>query len=217
MPARHVSRKPRLFRTWRADKSPGHNAFIWEAGRATSAAPPFFKRILIGDPGLQEEFVDGALGCNNPIMPLIEEAGREFDQNCKVSCIVSIGTGKPSVSQFKKPGRIERMLPASIDLVKAVAKLATSSEGDASAMETRYKNCPSLYHRLNVEEGLEEVSLEEWEKLPEVKTHTLAYLEREEVNQKINTIVNSLLGRPARLYKLKELGVSFSDCIVYCS
>jgi predicted acylesterase/phospholipase RssA len=161
MPAQHVSKKPRLFRTWKADQYQGHNAFIWEAGRATSAAPPFFKRILNGDSGLEEEFVDGALGCNNPVQPLLEEAVREFGPDREVSCIVSIGTGKPKVSQFKKPGHIERMLPASVDLVKVVAKLATSSESDASVMEARYQNCPGLYHRLNVEMGLEEVSLEE--------------------------------------------------------
>jgi hypothetical protein len=114
MPARHVNRKPRLFRTWKSDKSPGYNALIWEAGRATSAAPPFFKRILIGNPGLQEEFIDGALGCNNPVLSLVEEARREFEPNTKVGCIVSIGTGKPKVAEFKKPGHIQRMLPAAM-------------------------------------------------------------------------------------------------------
>jgi hypothetical protein len=207
MPARHVNRKPRLFRTWKSDKSPGYNALIWEAGRATSAAPPFFKRILIGNPGLQEEFIDGALGCNNPVLSLVEEARREFEPNTKVGCIVSIGTGKPKVAEFKKPGHIQRMLPASVELVKTVAKLATSSESDASVVEARYQNCPGLYHRLNVETGLEEISLEEWEKLAEVKTQTLAYLETGDANRRIDKIVDSLLGKPTHKYPLGGIGI----------
>ncbi|TVY57821.1 Calcium-independent phospholipase A2-gamma [Lachnellula suecica] len=194
MPTKNVSRKPRLFRTWRADKSPGHNARIWEAGRATSAAPPFLR-----------EFIDGAVGCNNPILSLIEEARQEFDPNSEVGSIISIGTGKPKVSAIRKSGHIQRMLPASVDLVKAVAKLATSSEGDAVVAEARYRNCPGLYHRLNVDVGLEEVSLEEWKKLAEVKTQTLAYMDSGDISQRIDTIVDSLLGNSVHTYLLSEL------------
>jgi len=39
---------------------------IWEAARATSAAPMFFKSITIGQAGMTEEFIDGGLGANNP-------------------------------------------------------------------------------------------------------------------------------------------------------
>jgi hypothetical protein len=48
--AKHVNREPRLFRIQLADKNPDYNCTIWEAGRATSASPRFFKRIRIGDP-----------------------------------------------------------------------------------------------------------------------------------------------------------------------
>jgi hypothetical protein len=104
MPAMHISRKPRLFRTY-LGYNPGYNAAkIWEAARATSAAPRVFERILIGDVGLQEEFIDGAMGCNNPVQILVEEAGHEFDGEDKVACIVSIGTGKRRVTAVDKPG-----------------------------------------------------------------------------------------------------------------
>jgi len=36
---------------------------IWQAARATSAAPTFFKRIKIGR---KQEYIDGGMGCNNP-------------------------------------------------------------------------------------------------------------------------------------------------------
>src|SRR5205823_479285 len=132
----------------------GYNCKIWEAGRATSAAPTFFKRIFIGEAGLQEEFIDAGLGCNNPVKYLIEEAQREFGPMREVSCIVSIGTGKPKVAGFGAPRLFQRTLPT--NLIKVLVSMATDSEDEAKRMGNRYRNCPGLYHRLNVERGLEE-------------------------------------------------------------
>lgn len=194
-----------MFRTWSADKNPGYNRSIWEAGRATSAAPRFFKRIHIGDPGLQEEFIDAGLGCNNPVRYLIEEAGKEFGPERTVSCVVSIGTGKPKVAGFAAPGLFQRALPS--DLIRVLASIATDTEAEASAMKIRFQNCPGLYHRLNVERGLEEISLEEWEKLGEVKTHTSAYLANNTVSEEIDVIADALLGKPQHRYPLGQLGI----------
>jgi predicted acylesterase/phospholipase RssA len=36
---------------------------IWQAARATSAAPTYFERLTVGD----DQFVDGGLGYNNPV------------------------------------------------------------------------------------------------------------------------------------------------------
>lgn len=204
VPALHVNKEPKLFRTWSADKNPGYNCTIWEAGRATSAAPTFFKRIYIGNPGMQEEFVDAGIGCNNPVQYLIQEAQREFGPNREVACIVSIGTGKPKVAGFKAPARFQRVLP--LDLIKVLTAISTDSEAVASVMEARYQYCSGLYHRLNVERGLEEVSLEEWEKLGEVTTHTTEYLRGEKISQRLDEIVEALLGKPAKTFLLGKLG-----------
>ena len=66
-----------LFRTYNIE-SPNDNIRIWEAARATSAAPTLFKRISIGPKGAEEEFLDGGMGCNNPVLRLIEEAEEAF-------------------------------------------------------------------------------------------------------------------------------------------
>ncbi|KAM3066473.1 hypothetical protein ACMFMG_012057 [Clarireedia jacksonii] len=203
VPAIHINKQPRLFRTWSADKNPGYNCTIWEAARATSAAPRFFKRIDIGDPGLQEEFIDAGIGCNNPVRYLVEEAGKEFGPERMVSCIVSIGTGKPKVAGFKAPGLFQRVLP--LELIQVLADMVTDTEAEASAMEARFQNCPGLYHRLNVERGLEEVSLEEWEKLGEVKQHTMAYLSDNAVSRRIDVIVDALVGKSQQVYPLGQL------------
>ncbi len=84
-------------------KSKEYNCRIWEAARATSAAPTFFKRIEIGPSGSGIEYVDAGLGCNNPIKQVIEEAVRVFGEDSEVACIVSIGAGQ--VTPDRTPSR----------------------------------------------------------------------------------------------------------------
>ncbi len=203
VPARQVNSSPRLFRSY-VSRSPSFNPKIWEAARATSAAPSFFKRIAIGEPGVEEEFVDGAIGYNNPVQLAIQEAIENSDPDERVSCIVSIGTGKARLAGFKKPGLLQRVVP--VDLIKTLAAMATSSETASKILAERYRNCPELYHRLNVETGLSAIALGEWEKLSEVKTHTVAYLEAPQINREIDVIVRTLLGRAAHSYQLGSLG-----------
>lgn len=84
--------------------------------------------------------------------------------------------------------------------------MATDSEAEAMELRERYRNCPGLYHRLNVDQGLENVSLEEWEELGEVKTHTMAYLTGDDVSREVDEIVNALVGKPPRTFTLGQLG-----------
>jgi predicted acylesterase/phospholipase RssA len=57
-----------LFRTYNTRDHPAADCAIWQAGRATNAAPKFLKPIKIGNPGIEETFVDGGMGQNNPLM-----------------------------------------------------------------------------------------------------------------------------------------------------
>src|SRR5882672_7382832 len=68
------ARIPRLFRTYKTPEFQSPNCTIWEAARATSATPTFFKRIVIDG----EPFVDGGMGRNNPINQVLEEAELMF-------------------------------------------------------------------------------------------------------------------------------------------
>src|SRR5262245_404063 len=64
---------------------------LFEAARATSAAPTYFKSITIQE----RKLVDGGLVANNPIELAYFEARKLFPgDNIKV--IVSIGTGSPT-------------------------------------------------------------------------------------------------------------------------
>src|SRR5438046_1431206 len=70
---------------------------IWEACRATSAAPTFFRSAYIrdvGPGGRTLHFVDAGLGFNNPTEEVIDEAHQLWPGK-PIGCILSIGTGKP--------------------------------------------------------------------------------------------------------------------------
>lgn len=75
---------------------------IWEACRATSAASSFSDSIAIGR--YKEEFVDGATGANSPVWEVWNQAQLIWEPEPlegRVQCLVSIGTGTPSLKPFR--------------------------------------------------------------------------------------------------------------------
>ena len=66
-----------------------------------TAASSFFDPTTIGDFG--EGFVDGAIGANNPVYEVWNEAQDIWPLGSleeRVQCLVSIGTGVPSLKPF---------------------------------------------------------------------------------------------------------------------
>src|SRR6266568_3989190 len=99
---------PVLLRTYQSHQT--HlDCKIWEAARATSAAPTFFKRIEIGN----KQLVDGGLGCNNPSRVVLDEAEAAFGGH-QIGCLVSIGTGQAEIINIKKPGFLQQILPTDV-------------------------------------------------------------------------------------------------------
>ncbi|KAF4946805.1 hypothetical protein FSARC_14115 [Fusarium sarcochroum] len=100
---------------------------IWEAARATSAAPTFFDSIEFSNGAT---FRDGALGQNNPIFELVNEVSQEFP-NREIATIVSLGTGVSSSIDLGK---------GLISVAKACSKIATDTEGKAEEFLKTYSN-----------------------------------------------------------------------------
>ena len=132
------------------------------------------------------------------------EAESVFGESRDVGCVVSIGTGRPKVNGFKKSLFWQRFLP--LDLIDALKKSITSSESIAEEMAANYRHFEKLHHRLNAEQGMEHIGLEEWKTLAEVRTHTKAYLSQRDVDQKIDEIVGALVGRQSPKYTLRQIG-----------
>ncbi|KAF7976534.1 hypothetical protein HWV62_6170 [Athelia sp. TMB] len=67
---------------------------VWEAARATSAAPHYFKPMVING----DKLVDGGLKANNPARELLLEVIDCYGIQRPIECFLTIGTGiKPNV------------------------------------------------------------------------------------------------------------------------
>jgi predicted acylesterase/phospholipase RssA len=139
----------------------------WEAARATSAAPTFFKPIEIGPN--REKWCDGGLQHNNPVRLLDREANDVFPHRRKI--IISIGTGTTPEKPMEK---------SVISLIKTIKSIATETEKTAALFQESKRNEITdghlQYYRFNVT-GLGGIGLEEWEKLGDIQSRTRTYLD----------------------------------------
>ncbi|KXH59138.1 phosphorylase superfamily protein, partial [Colletotrichum salicis] len=158
----NVDAPPTLFTTY--DKSTGFDGCpIWQVARATSAATTFFKPIRIGRDGV--EFVDAGFGYNNPCEVLIDEARRQFPSRPQLQ-VLSIGTGLGDVVSIGN---------TRMGIIRALKNMATSSKKVATRLDDQYA-ASGQYFRFNVAQGLQDVTLSDWEKSSTVSAHTRNYL-----------------------------------------
>ena len=186
-PAATVNRARRL-RTY--DPSTIGQCAIWDAARATSAAPYFFEAAEISfRPGVTERFVDGALGCNNPVLELYHEAKDTFpDQD--IDCIISIGTGSARHGSVPRPKKWETKVPTNI--INALKTIALSCERSHEQMLELFRDNPGAYRRFDVDASPEKIGLDEWKKLGEVQTRTIDYMEKPDVRRRMITAAKSI-------------------------
>jgi patatin-like phospholipase/acyl hydrolase len=183
---------PVLFRTYDSPHEPAAACTIWEAARATSAAPTFFKRIEIGTAPLAEAFIDGGLGRNNPTGILLEEAKILFPTQ-RVACVVSIGTGDMNPAAIPRPSMMQRVIPT--EVIHAIADIATDCEATNQDMLKRFADTRGVYFRFNVQQGMQNIKLGEWDRVAEVSAHTRQYMQQEDVVQQLGKVANVLKER----------------------
>lgn len=176
---------PVLFRTYQSHET-HTDCKIWEAARATSAAPTFFKRIEIGR---KQPFIDGGLGRNNPSQLVLDEAKALFGAR-QIGCLVSIGTGQAGVIGIKNPGLFQQIIPT--DVIEVLKAITMDCEATHEAMLGRFSNLPNTYFRLNVEQGMQAIEVSEWEKLSNVEAHTVQYMKKKEISEKLAVLVNAI-------------------------
>ena len=196
MPANSI-KYARRFRSYtvRSDATP--NCKIWEAARATTAAPTFFKRIAIGEPGqIKEQFLDAAVGCNNPTQEILNESRLVFGDNRPLGVLISLGTGQKTTPSLASSSVFRKMLPTKLgefaNLMRVLAKIATDSEKLADEMSRRLEKVPDVYFRFNTTHGAGEIALEEWKRMDEVQSLTLSYLQEPSVSNLVDTAVKRI-------------------------
>jgi hypothetical protein len=135
---------------------------------------------------MDEKFIDGAVRSNNPIDELWNEAqdvwGAPLDTQIK--CIISIGTGRPSVEPYGD---------SLFAVAESIRKIATDTESTAESFNQRHGTLydEGIYYRLNVDRGLERVGLDESSAMATIFGTTVEYLTSQVV--------------VSRLEKLKEM------------
>ncbi|KAF3358216.1 hypothetical protein VDGD_03089 [Verticillium dahliae] len=148
---------------------------LWEAARATSAAPMFFKRLEVNG----QTFVDGGLQANNPIGWLWNEVLQVFGPVRTTGCFLSIGTGTPlsqTLSTVNHP----------IDFTNGLASIATNSEMANILFRSLInafapRSMARKYWRFNVGDGLpdwvDEDGVGSWRLLAKVEESNVGELD----------------------------------------
>ncbi|EUC62220.1 patatin-like phospholipase [Rhizoctonia solani AG-3 Rhs1AP] len=191
---------PTHFRTFTAYEHVTPNCKIWEAVRATSADPKFFKRIKIQDTGVQVEYIDGGIGCNNPTDRVLKEADRIF-RGAHIACLISIGTGRGDVLKIPEPGLKENTIP--LGTLNVLEQIAMDCEATHNQMGLRFERFkrpdpdPGVYFRFNLDQVPEDAK--QWEQLGDIGQHTDAYLRLSHISQQVDAAAKAIRRREPRV------------------
>ncbi|KAK5169306.1 hypothetical protein LTR04_005693 [Oleoguttula sp. CCFEE 6159] len=162
---------PRIFATYDPND---HSTRIWEALRATTAAPTFFEEMTFGTPRMT--YLDGGLGYNSPCAE-VDYAAKSIWQGRPIGIIVSVGTGLATIPSVKK---VASWLPfglgLDIALASALASMATGTARVDNEMQRMYYGTATKYYRFDVDGGLANVSLEQWMKEDQMAALTEQYM-----------------------------------------
>jgi len=160
----NIDARPTLFKTY-DDSAAFADCTIWQVARATTAATTFFKSIKCGRDDI--EFIDAGFGYNNPCEVLIQEIRSLFPEAPEV-LVLSIGTGLGDVVEIKD---------SRVAILSALKKMASESSKVAHRVKDAHVgNCRHNYFRFNVDRGLQDVTLADWEKSSKILGHTLNYI-----------------------------------------
>ncbi|EUC58467.1 calcium-independent phospholipase A2-gamma, putative, partial [Rhizoctonia solani AG-3 Rhs1AP] len=180
---------PVLFRSYTVTTNPGPDCTIREALYATMAHPDLFKPIDIVDSSVSQSFVGGELGCSNPLAHVLSEVKRIYPDR-QVACIISIGAGHARTIQIPTASRWHRTQDVII-----MKDMARDSERVAEEMMGRFEGTGAVYVRFNVDQGLQNMKDDSWEKMGEAMQHTSAYLRKREISLKLEEAVRASMER----------------------
>ncbi|KAG8750384.1 hypothetical protein FRC11_010462 [Ceratobasidium sp. 423] len=146
---------------------------IWEAARATSAAPAFFAPIEIGDARIS--YVDGAVtGHCNPTTLAREEAECLWPDRRNVF-LLSLGTG--AASAINLSGQLSQKL---IGFIGLSANAIQTAEAATRYYNQRYEKGCSPYVRISVPSDIDDVRMDDYQKMPLIASATATYLLKED-------------------------------------
>lgn len=208
-------------RTYNTTKGSAFKATIWEAGRATSASPPYFAPIKIND----VLYRDGTAIASNPVEEAKDEAFEIWGSR-PIGCLVSIGLGLKAAlpleegDNMKASTMTEQFLEKDtektlfeIEAKKYCAKCLGISESAHRWVVAGLKreSLVGKYFRLNVPVGMENIGLEDWEKISLIRALTSDYMDTVE-GKLLRNHVSQIL---AKAYLAQRSGYWFNDTVEY--
>lgn len=169
------------------------NILIWQAARATSAAPTYFKTQKVDE----YDFMDGGIETNNPSHEAWFEVQGVHELRCTEDCykdtegthvhnpcqepaggvkiLVSIGTGRGDKKAiFKTRGRVLQI----ISLLRRGMGALTDPENTHHTTRDIAAKVGVNYFRLNVTTGLEDVEMDAADRMEYIKATTTTFFER---------------------------------------
>ncbi|KAH7400365.1 phospholipase, patatin family protein [Cadophora sp. MPI-SDFR-AT-0126] len=177
----------------RADLGVPNKVTIVDAACATSAATSYFDAVVING----RTYRDGGFGANNPVNEVWHEAREvwvkdDYDDEVQLDkilkCFISIGTGAP---------RTEGMKESVKGFVDTLKNMVTQTKRSADDFMKSHRNLTKIdgrqrYFRFNVDQGLQEVGLEEYKKTPLVEAATEGYMESPDRENLVALCANNL-------------------------
>ncbi|KAF5379699.1 hypothetical protein D9615_005735 [Tricholomella constricta] len=167
--------------------NPFGGSTIWQAARATSAAPLYLPSIEING----QEFLDGGLRFANPSLLLVAEVndvyGAGFGIARRVDCFLTIGAGmSPKIIINKPPSGLVEVLEYWASIAKAVKNLATDCQTThLLAQSTTFcGKLEEVYFRFSAgvrqgDDWAPLIDLDDYEGMPGLVKITQTYLEGE--------------------------------------
>ncbi|CAE6501504.1 unnamed protein product [Rhizoctonia solani] len=190
--------RPILMRSYAAhDADPENSQFkIWEAARATSAAPLFFRPMKAG--AHKASYIDGCVsGHCNPSLLAMQEV-KHIWPGRKIDLFMSVGTGSPTSVALRAP--INRFIT---DFIYLASNTVQAHETAWREFKRRYQVSP--YVRLSVDDKISDIRLDDPSKLGDISGATLAYLTVARNSEKIQRCVNLGTGMmPSKLGPCNE-------------
>ena len=169
---------------------------IWEAARATTAAPKYFPPAHIDD----NVFIDGGVTANNPTQEALREVAYLYENKLSGTCIVSIGSGVYHGQDLEPPKKSTyRSTKAMFRVLRAAATQTESTNSDV-LFEASLKS-GFAYFRFNAKYD-RNILLDQWDKSRQVQAEIEQsiddYLETPKTQESLRRCASTLVSKLSR-------------------
>ena len=179
---KHVCERLRTY-DFHPEESQATGCTMWEAARATSAAPVYFPPMEING----QTYFDGGMKRNNPVIEVIRETHLLYGEHVPFRIVLSIGTGRTEPSS---------MGSGIVGIMKKVIWDTTNTEKDHQECLSTYPMLP--YYRLNGGEDLAKIDLADFSKIGDIEKIAREYIRSEEGSTLIEECARTLANTQQR-------------------